>query len=159
MALRKTGIDVIGNVPWGTHISQLYSSKDDFIEELAPYIKEGLLSNELCVWIYSQNVTYQEVYESIKKSSLDVEKYINSGQLKIIPHTEWYIKDSSFNELRVNEQWLQLIKYALNSGYDGLRAVADMGWLERCFSRSFLNYEQNINSLISELPFHSNMPL
>lgn len=153
MGLRRTGINIIGDVPWGTHISQLYSSKYDFLEELVPYVKEGLFNNELCVWIYSQNMTYQEIREYLEKNSIDVEKYIDGNQLKIIPHTGWYLMDNTFDEVRVNEKWLKLLKDALDKGFDGLRVVADIGWLEKCFVRSFLDYERNINSIVSEQPF------
>lgn len=153
MALRKTGIDIIGDVPWGTHISQLYSSKDDLSDVIAPYIKEGLLNNELCVWIYSQNTVYQEVKEIIKKHVVNIDEFIDNGQLKLIPYTEWYLKDNSFNEIRVNEQWCGLVKLAHENGFDGLRTAADTAWLEKCYYRSFNSYENNVHRVISELPF------
>jgi len=79
---RQTGIDILGEVPWGTHISQFYSSKKDFYF-LADYIKEGLFNNELCIWIYSYVTTYQEVKEIIKSRVANVDFFIESGQLKI----------------------------------------------------------------------------
>ncbi|NLY43759.1 MAG: PAS domain S-box protein [Clostridiaceae bacterium] len=154
MALTKTGIDIIEYVPWGTHMCQFYSSKSDLFEGMAPYIKEGLESNELCVCFYSHEVTCQEIYESIKKNSLnDVETYIDKGQLRLISHTEWYEKDSSFDKFHVNEKWAQLLKHALDNGFEGLRAVVDTSWLVKHYSRDFFNYERNINSLISKMPF------
>jgi len=43
---RKTGIDVIGDVPWGTHLCQFYQDKRDLIDILVPYFKAGLENNE-----------------------------------------------------------------------------------------------------------------
>jgi len=40
--IRKTGIDVIGDVRWGTHICQFYHSKEDLVEILVPYFKAGV---------------------------------------------------------------------------------------------------------------------
>ena len=34
--LRKTGIGIIGDVPWGTHFCQFYQDKEDLIEILVP---------------------------------------------------------------------------------------------------------------------------
>ena len=48
-ALRKTGIDIIGEVPWGTHICLFYEAKSDLLEILVPYFKAGLENNEFCV--------------------------------------------------------------------------------------------------------------
>jgi len=138
------------DVPWGTHISQFYSSKDD-LNILAPYVKEGLVNNELCIWIYSQNTTCQEVKEIINRHVTNVDYYIETGQLKIIPYQAWYCEHNGFKESRVNKKWLELVKYAIDNGFDGLRAVADIGWLKRSDFESFDNYEHNINNLILEL--------
>ena len=43
---RKTGIDIMGAVPWGTHLCQFYQTKDDLIDILVPYFKAGLENNE-----------------------------------------------------------------------------------------------------------------
>jgi hypothetical protein len=51
---RKTGIDVLGDVPWGSHIFQFYQTKKDLIETLVPYFKAGLGGNELCLWVTSK---------------------------------------------------------------------------------------------------------
>ena len=40
MGLRKSGIDLIGDVVWGTHISQIYSSKNDFLNSWDPISKK-----------------------------------------------------------------------------------------------------------------------
>ena len=52
--IRKTGIDVIGNVPWGTHFRQFCKTKEDLIDILALYFKAGLENNEFCMWITSE---------------------------------------------------------------------------------------------------------
>jgi len=153
MGLRKSGIDLIGDVVWGTHISQIYSSKNDFFKFMGPYIKEGLLNNELCVWIYSNNTSLEEIKSILKCHVTNVDDFVHKGQLKIIPYTQWYVKDESFNEIRVNKQWLKLLNHATDNGYDGLRAVADTKWLEKSFYRSFLHYEEIVHKMITELPF------
>ena len=40
--MRELGIDILGQAPWGTHLCQFYQTKEDLIEILAPYFKEGL---------------------------------------------------------------------------------------------------------------------
>jgi hypothetical protein len=51
--LRKSGIDIVGPVPWGTHFCQFYETSQDLIEILVPYFKEGLQQNEFCMWVTS----------------------------------------------------------------------------------------------------------
>ena len=46
---RKTGIDVLDTVPWGTHLCLFYEIKQDLLDILVPYFKVGLESNEFCL--------------------------------------------------------------------------------------------------------------
>ena len=39
--LRKSGINAIGDFPWGTHLCQFYQTKEDLIDILVPYFKTG----------------------------------------------------------------------------------------------------------------------
>ena len=52
--LRKSGIDIIGDISWGTHFCQFYQTKEDLMDMLIPYFKAGLENNEFCLWITSQ---------------------------------------------------------------------------------------------------------
>lgn len=67
--MRKTGIDIIGDVRWGTHFCQFYQTKEDLTDILVPYFKTGLESNEFCMWITSKPVTVEEAKGAIKKGS------------------------------------------------------------------------------------------
>jgi hypothetical protein len=58
--IRKTGIDLLGEVPWGTHLCQFYQTKKDLIDILVPYFKAGLESNEFCMWITAEPLSAQE---------------------------------------------------------------------------------------------------
>jgi len=40
--LRKTGISIVGDVPWGTHFCYFYETKQDLLDILVPYFKAGL---------------------------------------------------------------------------------------------------------------------
>lgn len=51
--MRRSGIDIIGDVSWGTHFCQFYQTREDLIEILIPYFKAGLENNEFCMWITS----------------------------------------------------------------------------------------------------------
>ena len=45
-ATRPTGIPALGDVPWGTHMCQLYEGEQDMLEILIPYLAAGLASND-----------------------------------------------------------------------------------------------------------------
>ena len=47
--LRNTGLEAVGEVPWGTHFCIFYETKQDLLDILVPYFRAGVESNELCV--------------------------------------------------------------------------------------------------------------
>ena len=51
--LRRFGSDLVGDVPWGTHLCQFYENKEDLVDILVPYFVEGLKNNEFCMWVTS----------------------------------------------------------------------------------------------------------
>ena len=65
--LRKSGIDIIGDVPWGTHFCQFYQTKEDLTDILVPYFKAGLENNEFCLWVTSQPLEVEEAKEALEK--------------------------------------------------------------------------------------------
>ncbi|NLZ53162.1 MAG: PAS domain S-box protein, partial [Thermoanaerobacteraceae bacterium] len=96
--------------------------------------------------------TYQEVKKIIKKQVINVDYFIETGQLKIVSHLTWYLERNTFNESILSKKWVDLTKHTIDNGFDGLRVVADIGWLERSDFDSFNRYEHNVNSVISQLP-------
>jgi hypothetical protein len=40
--LRKSGIEILGDVPWGTHFCQFYHTDEELADILVPYLKRGL---------------------------------------------------------------------------------------------------------------------
>jgi hypothetical protein len=46
--MRKTGVDVVGDMPWGTHFCLFYETTADLLETTVSYCKAGLESHEFC---------------------------------------------------------------------------------------------------------------
>ena len=44
--LPDTGLKAVGEVPWGTHFSIFYETKQDLLDVLVPYFNTGLRNNE-----------------------------------------------------------------------------------------------------------------
>ena len=145
---RKTGIDFIGDVPWGTHFCQFYQTKQDLIDILVPYFKAGLESNEFCIWITSETLGEEEAKEAMRKAVPDFDLGLKKGQIEIIPYTEWYLKDGSFNMQRVLNGWVDKLDQALARGYDGIRLTGNLAWLGKGDWRSFTDYEEEVNKVI-----------
>jgi PAS domain S-box-containing protein len=148
--LRNSGIDVIGNVPWGTHFCQFYKTKQDLIDILVPYFKAGLEDNEFCMWVTSEPLVVAEAKQAMRKTVNDFDKYLHRGQIEIIPYNEWYLLGDTFNDDRVLNGWISKLEQALVRGYSGLRLTGNTFWLERNHWQAFTEYEAKVNGVIGK---------
>ena len=153
MNLRRTAIEGIGDVSWGTRISYLPSSKEDF-SVLAHYIAEGLTNNELCVWVYSSGTDSGEIHRHIERHHSNLCQFYEIGQLLLLSTEEWCNNDSIFDESK-KYQWLELINQALEKGYEGLRAVIDATEVSESNFQSFFSYQKNTYELLQGFPYLS----
>ena len=146
--LRHSGIDIIGDAPWGTHFCQFYDSKEDLMEILVPYFKTGLENNEFCMWVTSQPLEVEEAKEALRKAVPDIDVYLEKGQLEIIPYSHWYVKEGTFDSDRVLNGWVEKLNKALANGYDGLRLTGNTFWLEKEDWNDFVDYEKEVDRVI-----------
>ncbi|WP_440945333.1 PAS domain S-box protein [Methanosarcina sp. T3] len=151
--LRKSGIDVIGNVPWGTHFCQFYRTKEDLIEILVPYFKAGLENNELCMWVTSEPLKTEEAKEALRKAVPDLDAYLKRGQIEIVPDTHCYIDEINegvFDSERVLNGWVEKLNQALANSYEGLRLTGNTSWLEKKDWNDFIDYEEEVDGIIGD---------
>ncbi len=146
--LRNSGIDIIGDVPWGTHFCQFYQTKEDLMDVLIPYFKAGLENNEFCMWVTSQPLDVEEAKEALRKAVPDLDIYIEKGQIEIIPYTQWYVKEGVFDSNRVLNGWVEKLNQALANGYDGLRLTGNTFWLEKEDWNDFVDYEEEVDRVL-----------
>jgi hypothetical protein len=52
--MRKTGVDVVGYIPWGTHFCLFYETTEDLLETVVSYCKAGLENQEFCLWVVAE---------------------------------------------------------------------------------------------------------
>ena len=90
-ALRKTGVDIIGEVSWGAHFCLFCRTKSDLLEILVPYFKAGLENNEFCMWIVSEPLNQGEAIEAMRRAMPNLDQYLEKGQIEVLPHAEWYL--------------------------------------------------------------------
>jgi PAS domain S-box-containing protein len=119
------------------------------IDILVPYFKTGLENNEFCMWVTSQPLEVEEAKEALRKAVHDVDIYLEKGQLEIIPYYYWYVKDGTFDSDRVLNGWIEKLKKALANGYDGLRLTGNTFWLEKEDWNDFVDYEKDVDRVIS----------
>ena len=145
---RKFGIDLVGDIAWGTHLCQFYHTKKDLVDILVPYFAEGLRSNEFCMWVTSPPLRAAEARRALRKVVSDLDERIEKGQIEILSYEDWYLLDGEFDANRVLQGWVDKEKNALEKGFEGLRLSGNTFWIERNCWKSFTDYEAMINDVI-----------
>jgi len=113
---RKSGIPLIGELPWGTHFCQFYNTQRDLIEILLPYFRAGLANNECCVWAISESLDPEEAERILKKGLRRFEEYLASGQIQIVHQRQWLSMGG-----RSGQAIVRMLDSAISKGFDGLR--------------------------------------
>jgi PAS domain S-box-containing protein len=147
--IRKTGIDVVGNMFWGTHFCLFYDTKADLLETLVSYCKAGLENQEFCLWVVAPPVTVEDARQALKSAVSDFDKYSADSSIEIVPALDWYLHDGSFDLKRVIAGWNQKLMRASAKGYAGVRVTGDTAWLEKKDWRDFCEYEDSLNAAIA----------
>jgi signal transduction histidine kinase len=152
--LRKTGIDVLGDVPWGSHFCNFYDTKQDLLDTVVPYLKAGLENNEFCIWVISSSglITVKEAKTALEKAVPDLDRRLSDGDVEILNEFDWYLEGNLFHKERVLMAWDLKLKRALALGYEGMRVSGDTFWLDENYLNDFYAYENQVNNFVADLP-------
>src|SRR5258705_12900956 len=131
--LRKSGISIVGDVPWGTHFCYFYETTQDLLDILVPYFMAGLKGKEFCLWIisFSEPLTVEQAKEALRQALPDYERYIAAGSIEIVSHDKWSQNGETFDFHRVLNPFKEKLDEALARGYAGMRINASPAWLRK----------------------------
>src|ERR1700730_17114518 len=130
-ALRKTGIDPVGDMPWGTNFCHFYETKDDLLDTLVPFFKCGLEDGEFCVWVVSEPLTEDDAWHALGRAVPGMARYLLDRSIEIFPAREWYLGGGKFDLQRVTSAWNEKLARALGKGYPGMRVSGNTAWLDK----------------------------
>jgi signal transduction histidine kinase len=147
--MRKTGIDVVGDMPWGTHFCLFYETKRDLLDTMISYCKTGLESEEFCLWVVAEPLTVEEAMDALKDAVPDLDRYLADPSIEIVSARDWYLQDGTFDLKRVTARWHEKLAYASARGYAGVRVTGDTAWLEKKDWKDFCEYEEGLNEAIA----------
>jgi C4-dicarboxylate-specific signal transduction histidine kinase len=147
--MRKTGIDVVGDMPWGTHFCLFYESKTDLLDTLVSYCKAGLENQEFCLWVVAAPLTVESAIQVLKQAIPEFDRYSLDGSIEIVAAHDWYLQDGAFDLNRVIAGWNEKLRRASARGYVGVRVTGDTAWLEKKDWKDFCEYENSLNVSIA----------
>ena len=147
--IRKTGVDVVGEMPWGTHFCLFYETKADLLEISVSYCKAGLESQEFCLWVVAEPLGVEEATRALKQAVPDLDRYLCDKSIEIVAARDWYFPDGQFDLNRVISGWNQKLAHASARGYAGVRVTGDTAWLEKKDWKNFCEYEESLNQAVA----------
>src|SRR2546427_11978910 len=103
--MRKTGIDVVGDMPWGTHFCLFYETKADVLDTLVSYCSAGLKSEEFCLWVVSEAVTVDEDKNALHQAVPELDRYLADHSIEIVSARDCYLQGDTFDLKRVMGGW------------------------------------------------------
>jgi len=150
-AFRKTGIDAVKDVSWGSHFCLFYQTEAEVLEVMLPYFKAGLENNEFCLWITPPSLRHEEALGAMQKAVPNFSQYLAKGQMEVLPHKEWYLKEGQFDPNRIVKGWMARLNEALDRGHKGLRAASGYARGKNEWGQ-VIGYEKEMNGVISMHP-------
>jgi len=146
--LRRTGLDVLGDRPWGSHFCLFFDTKSDLLDILVPYFKTGLGQNEFCFWVLADPLSEDDAREALNQALPASKRHLIDRQMEFIPCEACYLHDGKFDLDRVSSEWGARLSGALSAGYDGIRVTGSTGWLHTREWADFWKYEAALNESI-----------
>lgn len=144
-APRKSGIRVIGDLPWGAHICVFYETKQDLLDTAVSYFEAGLQSGEFCMWAISDPITETDAKNALRLAVPHLDRHLAAGRIEILQGTDWYLKGEQFDLKRVTSGWNRKLRGALAKGHDGMRVSGNAFWIETNHWKAFCEYEQELD--------------
>ncbi len=146
-SLRRTGISVLGRIPWGAHICLFYETEQDLLDAQVCFFAAGLQDNEFCIWVLPDSRTELEACQALARRVPDFERHLAEGHIEFLSGREWYLKDEKFDLQRVTDAWRDKLRGVLAKGFAGMRVSGTAFWLATDYFEDFLDYECGLDRL------------
>jgi DNA-binding CsgD family transcriptional regulator len=151
-SLRKTGVSVLGDMPWGTHFCVFYETKDDLLAMLVPFFKAGLESNEFCLGVIAKDMplTKQDAWSALRHAVPDLEQQAAAGHIEFLSHDEWFRQGGDFDIAGVIRLLTDKLVRARARGHVGMRVNGSPAWLQRERGKDFHAFEKAADEVIAD---------
>jgi DNA-binding CsgD family transcriptional regulator len=146
-SLRDSGIDLLGQVPWGTHFSVFYETRQDLFDANACFFKAA--RNEACFWAVADQIPTNAARDALRPHLPDFDRRLASGQVEIVPGHDLYRKPGRVDCKAVMEALEAKAEAALAVGYDGVRLSGSPLWHHAAIWKDFREYEQTLDSFVT----------
>ncbi|HJX70225.1 MAG TPA: MEDS domain-containing protein, partial [Dehalococcoidia bacterium] len=138
--------EALGGLESHEHLCLIYETPKEWRTAIIPFLTIGLKRGEKCLYVVDTH-TANQVRSYLHQEGVDVPTVEASGQLVILPATEAYTREGSFDPDRMITLLIAETEKALAEGYPALRASGEMSWALHSYpgSEKLLEYESKLN--------------
>src|SRR5574340_724745 len=83
------------NFSWGDHICAIFDNHAQQMEVMLPFMANGLRAKQRCVWVGTES-SCTSLRKALTAIGGDLPTLEASGQLVILPITDYYLQDGLF---------------------------------------------------------------
>ncbi|NBD35586.1 MAG: PAS domain S-box protein, partial [Chloroflexi bacterium] len=141
----------ITNLEPGDHLCCMYETEEEHRAVLTPYLRYGLERNEKVLYIVDAH-TSETVRGYLRDAGMEVETYLESGQLVFLTSRETYTRGDTFDPDAMIAMLRAETAQALEEGYAALRITGEMSWALRGLpgSERLIEYETKLNKFFPQ---------
>ena len=134
----------------GDHLCHLFGADDELLSVAADVVSDGL-SGEHQILIFAHRWGPEQLDYELKELIPGWPAAVSSGQVEVHRSAEAYLPDRRFDPEARLQALLRCAAQARESGYGGLRVVAEMGWAATPTTGTELvySYEAWLNPVIA----------
>lgn len=142
-APRRTGIPLIEEIHWASHVALFYETTCDLLDTCAAFFCAGLENNESCSWALAEWVSVEAARQALRAKIPGFDCFEAAGSMELVPASELSLPDGPFDVQWVIRRWHAKQQQALEEGYEGLR-LAGHAWIAASGSRQYYEDERKI---------------
>lgn len=111
----------------GDHVAFFFSTNEERLSFVVPYMIRGLRNFERCIYITDEN-TVPDILAKFTEAGVDVGAATANGSLSVVTKHDSYLRHGAFEPERMIEDLDRDVRLALQSGFRGVRVTGEMSW-------------------------------
>ena len=144
-AVAEKLIHVLKDLRPTNHTIIMYETPEAKYTVLFNYVKLGLENGEAVAYIGSEESPSQ-IRDAMKRFGIDVEKYEETGALRVLECNDFYIIDGKFDAAITINLLNKMYDEALTKGFKGFRIAGEMAcFFEHKLTKELVEYERAVH--------------